>query len=68
MQVAVWTLKEFNGFTGSTGYGSSFGYLGVRDCVNESLLAHELKGLFHPAFLARVISWLAFVRRHFRGP
>ena len=27
-----------------------------------------LKGLFHPAFLARVISWLAFVRRHFRGP
>ena len=24
-----------------------------------------LKGLFHPAFLARVVSWLAFVSRHF---
>ena len=25
----------------------------------------NLKGLFHPAFLARVVSWLAFVCRHF---
>ena len=28
----------------------------------------SLKVCFHPAFLALVISWLAFVRRHFRGP
>ena len=28
----------------------------------------KLKGLFHPAFLARVVSWLAFVCRHFHGP
>ena len=27
----------------------------------------KLKGLFHPAFLACVVSWLAFVRRHFHG-
>ena len=27
-----------------------------------------LKDLFHPAFLVRVVSWLAFVCRHFRGP
>ena len=27
-----------------------------------------LKGLFHPAFLARVVSWLTFVCRHFHGP
>ena len=27
-----------------------------------------LKGLFRPGCHARVISWLAFVRRHFRGP
>ena len=26
-----------------------------------------LKCLFHPAFLARVVSWLAFVCRHFHG-
>ena len=27
----------------------------------------RLKGLFHPAFLARVVSWLVFVCRHFHG-
>ena len=27
-----------------------------------------LKGLFHPAFLAGVVSWLAFVCRHFHDP
>ena len=34
----------------------------------ESKNVSDLKGLFHPGCLARVISWLAFVRRHFRGP
>ena len=29
---------------------------------------YVLKGLFHPACLARVVSWLAFVCPHFHGP
>ena len=31
------------------------------------LITFSLKGLFHPAFLARVVSWLAFVVAIFMG-
>ena len=41
------------------------------NCVIWLRVVHNfegfLNGLFHPAFLARVISWLAFVCRHFHG-
>ena len=36
--------------------------------VNSITFCCELKGLFHPACLARVVSWLAFVVAIFHGP
>ena len=39
---------------------------GARSCFPKFNLA-TLKGLCHPAFLARVISWLAFVFTIFMG-
>ena len=43
----------------------------LRNCnvrpVSNSVLEHCLKGLFHPAFLARVVSGLAFAIAIFMG-
>ena len=43
-------------------------YSGCRTALCATLwTTYPLKALFHPAFLARVVLWLAFVCRHFHG-
>ena len=71
--VVVWLWSQFVPMTSKSPstffvlfHLNSFSLLYLHFVFNYIL--DTLKGLFHPAFLARVVSWLTFVCRHFHGP